>query len=348
MRKIRHRHRTLVAIIAAIALVAGCGSGGNTGSAPPTMQPVNSIDELVAAAKKEGTLTVYGAPAEPAVKAAAAAFTAKYGVKVNVVRIVTGQIVQRFSSEVGANAPSADVLLMNQSTFFDRAIGQGWITPLDKAGIPGYPWTFPQKFLRPESGTAVVGLQIRGIAYNTNLVKGADVPKDWRDITDPKWSGKIGIADPSSSPVYVGHWYTIAESIGDNFLAKVKAQNPKVYASGSPATAALGAGEIALFPMNIASITAEARDDGAPVNFFVPDATAADEMELAINSKAASPNAARLFVYYMASQEGADTLAKAGGETSPYDPNLPAHLLEWDVKTADDQKDAVVNGLTTS
>jgi iron(III) transport system substrate-binding protein len=100
--------------------------------------------------------------------------------------------------------------------------------------------------------------------------------------------------------------------------------------------------------MNIASITAEARDDGAPVDFFVPDTTSADEMQVAINAKAAHPNAARLFAYYIASQEGADTMAKAGGETSPYATNLPAHLLEWDVKTADDQKDTVVNGLTNS
>ncbi|MGE0781008.1 ABC transporter substrate-binding protein [Mycolicibacterium sp.] len=345
MRSIRVGRRAAAAVLTAVLLLTGCGSGGGA-SAPPTAQTVETLEELVAAAKEEGTLTLYGAPAEPAVKAVAAAFTEKYGVNVNVVRIVSGQIIQRFSNEIGANAPSADVLLMNQTTFLDRAREQGWITPLADAGIPGYPWTLPEEFLRPDTGTAVVGLQIRGIAYNTNLVGPDEVPTDWPDIIDPRWSGRIGIADPASAPVYVGHWYTIGQAMGDDFLAKVGAQHPKVYASGSPATAALGAGEIAVFPMNIASITAEARDDGAPVEFVVPPVTCADEMQLALNATAANPNAARLFVHYLASQEGSETLARAGGEKSPYDTDLP-ELLEWDVETADEQKDAIVNELTT-
>ena len=37
------------------------------------------------------------------------------------------------------------------------------------------------------------------IAYNTNAVKAADAPKDWDEVLDPRWKGKVLIRDPIAS-----------------------------------------------------------------------------------------------------------------------------------------------------
>jgi iron(III) transport system substrate-binding protein len=37
------------------------------------------------------------------------------------------------------------------------------------------------------------------IAYNTEAVSAADVPRDWDDVLDPKWRGKVLIRDPVAS-----------------------------------------------------------------------------------------------------------------------------------------------------
>jgi iron(III) transport system substrate-binding protein len=37
------------------------------------------------------------------------------------------------------------------------------------------------------------------IAYNTQAVSAADAPKDWDDVLDPKWRGKVIIRDPVAS-----------------------------------------------------------------------------------------------------------------------------------------------------
>jgi len=42
------------------------------------------------------------------------------------------------------------------------------------------------------------GIEYAALIYNKELVKPADVPKTYEDLTDPKWKGKIVMADPSS------------------------------------------------------------------------------------------------------------------------------------------------------
>ena len=37
------------------------------------------------------------------------------------------------------------------------------------------------------------------IAYNSNAVSAADAPKDWADVVDPKWKGKVLIRNPVES-----------------------------------------------------------------------------------------------------------------------------------------------------
>jgi iron(III) transport system substrate-binding protein len=37
------------------------------------------------------------------------------------------------------------------------------------------------------------------IAFNSEIVKGADIPRDWDDVLDPKWKGKVLIRDPLES-----------------------------------------------------------------------------------------------------------------------------------------------------
>lgn len=339
----------VLAIASAAVFTVGCGAG--TDSAEPNESAPSGpigIDELVEAAQAEGSLVVYGSPSQVALEAATEAFAEKYGISVQTVRIVGSELIARFAAEKEANASTADAIVQNMSVFYQQAIEEGLVTPLDDLQIDGYPWDMPDEFLRPDDGTAVVMLQIRGITYNTNLVQGSDVPSSWEDVADPKWAGKIGIADPASAPVYIGHWWTISENVsgGTDLMEAVGDLNPKIYASGAPATAAVGAGEIALMPVNIGSLTYEAQRQGAPLEFVIPDGTTADEQALQVNATAANPNAARLFVHFMMT-EGSQIMAEAGNEFSPLNPEtLPDELWSWPSSLADEHKDEVVGLLT--
>lgn len=341
-----HRHVAVgVAATAALTLSA-CGGSPEAASGEPP-EPAGSIDELVSLAQDEGELTLYGSPSQLSLEAAADAFSEEYGITVSTVRLVGNELAARFAAEVEAGAPTADVFLMNMSTFYAQAIDSGIITPLEDLEMPGFPWELPTEYLRPDSGTAVVGLQVRGITYNTDLVSESEAPTSWADVTDPQWAGQIGIADPGSAPVYIGHWQTISEHEGgEEFLQAINELDPEIYASGAPATAAVGAGEIAIFPVNIGSLTTEAQEQGAPLEFVIPEGTTADEQALGVNATAEHPYAAQLFAQYMMSEEGSMVLAEAGNEFSPFDEERLPELWPWDVTLADEQHDAVIEALT--
>lgn len=338
------RRRCLAAAaLAALLTVTGCG---NRDDGPGE---VAAPDNLESAAKEEGTVTLYSSVEEEATAAFAKSFTDRYGINVDIVRLTSAQLAQRFAAEAQAGAPAADALLISRTGFTAEAISSGWLVPLADAGLPDFPGKLDAKFVLPGEGTAVSIIQPAGIAYNTDLVPPNEAPKTWEDLLDPKWQGKIAIPDPASSASYIGEWLAVAEASGPDFLQRFGAQQLKKYASGVPAAAAVAAGEAAFCVMGLASHIADPKEKGAPIEFLAPALTSGAEVVPGISAKGRHPNAARLLVQYALSAEGSTTLADAAGAVSPYDTaKLPAQYISPDLAAAKTQQAKVVEQLGLS
>ena len=322
---------------AAIALTVGCSAAPEPTPTPSaTDQAPDPSAELIAAAKAEGTLTFYTTATAGPAQIQADAFTAKYGIPTNMVRLTGGQMDSRFQAEINsAGGTEADIIFTTNPVLIKGAVASGALVALDDADLPGFPGDFPERFLLPEVGSAVTLVQTVGIAYNTDLVKGDDIPDEWSDLLDPKWKGKIGVATPTSALGYVGEWVVLGDQEGDDFLEKVGKQQLKVYSAGSTVTAALGAGEISLAATVLVSNTMPDKKKGAPVDIFVPDNSTGIELSVGIVAKAKHPNAARLFALYSMSEEGAKILADETDSVSPYDTaGLPKDYEAADIEGA--------------
>ena len=57
----------------------------------------------------------------------------------------------------------------------------------------------------PDGNYHVTSAGMIAIGYNTAKLKEADAPKNWTDLTDPKWKDKIALGHPGFSG-YVGTW----------------------------------------------------------------------------------------------------------------------------------------------
>lgn len=321
------------ALSAVLALTAGCSQT----SEPPAPDPSassseSSIEDLIAAAKAEGSVTVYTTIGAAAAKVQVEAFTEKYGIRADMVRLAGGQMDQRFTAEVNSSGgTSADILFTTNNILISDSMKSGALIALDKAEIPGFPWDFPKQFL-PADGSAITLLEPVGIAYNTDLVKGDDIPRSWTDLLDAKWKGKIGVSNPAASVAQTAAWAVIEDKVGDDFLTKLGTQGLKVYAASAPVNGALGAGEILLAANLTATSMVSAKQSGAPVGIAFPDDTSGIEVSAGIVAKAAHPNAARLFALYAMSEEGALVLAKVTEAVSPYDTaDLPKNYTAPDL-----------------
>jgi iron(III) transport system substrate-binding protein len=102
-------------------------------------------------------------------------------------------VLDRLRSEK-AN-PQADVWFGAPSETFARAANEGLLEPYRPtwaAQVPDEAHDLKDlwygTYLTPEV-----------IAYNSQVIPAADAPKDWDDVLDPKWKGKIIIRDPIPS-----------------------------------------------------------------------------------------------------------------------------------------------------
>ena len=129
---------------------------------------------------------------------------------------------------------------------------------------------YPKKFLT-NAGSAIVQLQPSGIMFNKNQVSAADAPKDWKDLLDPKWTGKIILTDPTMSPAFVDLWWAVAKKNGGmSFIQKLRAQASRLYPGVAPLTQALVAGEAAIAVPGVPSIYAPLAAQGAPIGMNTP------------------------------------------------------------------------------
>lgn len=281
----------------------------------------SELDSLIRAARKEGELTFYSAVTENVAKRAAEAYSAKYGVKVAILRLSSAPLMQRYANEAASGNFAADVVVASGAgTFVADNVKKGWSEPLSEARIPAViSGEFPARYYRGIS--AIIGVQPWLIFYHTERVKGADIPKDWPDLLDPKWKGKLILADPRASDAYIPLWTMFLDKYGESFFAGLRAQGMRAY-GGVPAVQALAAGEGSVGFPQVRSTVQDLRDKGAPVDSVTPSSTTGTELELSLASlsKAKHPNAARLFAHYVMTAEGNKVFNSADpGSFSIYD-----------------------------
>jgi ABC-type Fe3+ transport system substrate-binding protein len=146
-----------------------------------------------------------------------------------------------------------------------------------------------------------------GLGYNTDQVKKDDVPKGYKDLLDPKWrNGKISV-DDENYELLGGLAEVWGKQPAVDYLKALAAQNPTVGRGATQRTQLLGVGE---FPLAISyTHTVEwSRSQGMPVDWVNLEPVIIKFDGIMLGAKAAHPNAARLFIDFVLSQQGQELL----------------------------------------
>ena len=295
---IRRRSHVFGALGTILLLLAACGESSVAGPS----RAMDSFDEVVDAAREEGSVVVYSAYNAELTQSLADAFEAEYSIDVQVVRQASADLDARFAAESEAGSVGADVLWQPDPVFAESAAGNGWLAPLDAAQIPNLERVDAAE--RTEYSVPVLE-QPWGIAYNTDLITG-NPPASWEDlVTGDALERGLLVAAPQNSVATAGVYNFWLDTFGEDYFADLRStQNYSMGDSVSNAIQQVAAGEVGAFVPAPLSTVSTVQEAGAPVQVVVPDKTTGFAMLASIGNSAPHPNAARLFVDFLLSDAG--------------------------------------------
>jgi putative spermidine/putrescine transport system substrate-binding protein len=322
----RRRFLTLSATAGVGAVLAACGgtpeggtAGGAATAAPApaaaTAAPsggVAAMDELVAAAKQEGTLTTialphdwlnYGEMIE--------AFRQKYGLQINELdpNAGSGDEIEAIKANQGNMGPQAPDVIDVGFAFGPSSKEEGLLQPYKVST-----WeTIPADLKDADGHWYGDYYGVLSFAINKDVV--TNIPQDWADLLKPEYKGQVALAgDPRTSNQAIQSVYAAALANGgslDNaqpgldFFAKLNEAGNFVPVIAKNATLANGETPIMITWDYLALGARDQLQDNPPVEVVVPKSGVFGGVYVqAISAYAPHPNAAKLWMEHLYSDEG--------------------------------------------
>lgn len=321
------RFRGAIALCAALSLSA-CASGPAGTSSGEPVSAKTPFGQVQSPAQKEGSVTWYSGASPDQLQATADAFTTKYGIKVNLVRIQSGPMTTRYASEAQSGKVVADVIMESDEAFAEKATSNQWLAPLSKELVPAIT-AWPTSLVHG-SYLSIESIP-EGLEYSTKAVPNA--PTSFEDLLRPEFKGKLLLLDPKASTSAASFLYFLDKTYGDDFLRKLGAQQPTISPSAVPGLQSIAAGEGSAFAICPPGTDASLVKSGAPLRQVTPASTFAIQQFVGISLHAPHPNAARLFANFLMTAEGQQTLTESaaisplGTTAAPKSLPKPANLM---------------------
>jgi iron(III) transport system substrate-binding protein len=278
-------------------------------------------DGWLAAAEKEGEVSIYTTMEPKDWGTAEKIFNARYP-KIKVVHSEVRTTTQRTLRPLVAfkeGRALVDIITgLSGNSFLFRDAG-AFVNLND---VPNYRNNIPDDLKVDDNITAIFRVRYWCIAYNTNKIKPANLPKTWDDmLANPKvWGNKkLGIGNRPNNWL-VNLWTVKGADWGRHFIDGLFDKlNPQLRKEGLSALLNLvAAGEMdAAIPAAMDRV-AQIREKGAPVAHHCPEPVPFAVSELGIMKNSPHIHAAKLLTNWLLSKEGQVALFYANDAT-------PAH-----------------------
>jgi iron(III) transport system substrate-binding protein len=293
--------KCLLALLAACLIVAS----------PFAFSQTNDWPAIEAAARKEGKVMLYHNLNPAGAERLANEFRKAYpAIKMEMTRLGSAPLIQRFGTEFSSGRHLADVMItFPDQRIFDGMKG-GWMAKWTPPELKNFPAAVDH-----EQQNMLFNVQTarEGIIYNKQRVKPADVPQEWADLFDPKWKGRIGMNPPWRSVSIQGivaYWDKLG--LGDT-AAKMKDNNVRFFEGSGGILQAVIRGdvhvaEITDLPVNVALA------DGAPIGMVYPKSgTTLSLGYMFVAEKAPNPNAGKVLANWLMTEKGQIFLQEFAG-----------------------------------
>lgn len=197
-----------------------------------------------ASGQSENELTVYSGRSETFIAPFFADFEAETGIKLNVRYGDSSELAAQIIEE-GDNSP-ADIFLSQDAGALGAVAEAGLLSDLPSEIIA----TVPTKYASPDSKWVGLTGRARVFAYSPERV--ATLPSSYKEMTDPEYKGRFGIAPTNSSfqAFVTALRLAIGEVATEEWLRALIANEPRYYEKNSMIVEAIENGEIDLGLVN--------------------------------------------------------------------------------------------------
>lgn len=268
--------------------------------------PLSPLDQVIEGAKKEGAVSVVlrSSFTPLSMERLQKEIKEKFGVDLkikfspsaNMSKFLTAALME---SKVGAS-PTFD--LMNFSTQVIEGMAEGLLERVDWKPLITKD-TNPEVVMSHSAfrGAITYYTSYQGLMYNTQKVAADKVPKTLRELSDPKWKGRVGITGGLNA------WPRWAFVIGkDRVFSDLRAllKNGAIQGVYADLQNRYLLEEIWM-AFTISSYMNAANNKGVPTKWQSLDFAEAQNFSLSVCKGAKHPNAAKLVGLYLASPQGA-------------------------------------------
>jgi iron(III) transport system substrate-binding protein len=264
------------------------------------------LERLRAKAREEGTLTLYTSMATTESGPLGQAFEKKYGVKVQIWRALSENVLQRALTEARGGRRSLDVVETNAPEV-EALAREDVVAPFESPYLADLPqWAIPphRRWFSDRANLWVTG-------YNTAKVKRDELPAQIEGFADPKWKGRLSLEATDDDWMY-GLIEFMGEERGLDFLRRLAALKPEMRKGHILVAQLVAAGELpvclTIYSGNADSIKAK----GGPIDWLPVEPLVGRPQAIALAKNAPHPHAALLFADFVLSPEGQKLLADMG------------------------------------
>lgn len=276
------------------------------------------------------TVTLYSSVDEPFAREVIAAFKAQTGINVEM----------KLDSEAGKTTglvnliraekarPIADVFWSSELFNTIKMARDGLLAEYrpPAEGIP-------ERYRDPQGRWTAFGLRARVLGWNTEQLKRDAVPTQWRDIADPRWTGKLAVANPQFGTTR-GHFAAMLALWGEEeygrFLADLnKVLNGRLMDGNATTAAMVGRGEYLLGATDTDDVYAR-QQRKEPIDLVYPDM--GDDGTLLIPNSVGlvaggpHPEAAKKLIDFLTSAQTERMLARSTSRNIPVRESLRKEL----------------------
>ncbi len=305
----------LSTMLALLVVAAACGSDPTATPVPPTATPTAAMVEMTleeklyeeAKATNNGEISWVFPTRAAQAEQVIAVFEADYpGLTVihtqkSTSEVTEGLLLEHQAGKITADVadPGRDRRLLDRGVFSDSSdifadlgIAEGAIYA---------------------DGLATLYVPLaHGVMYNTDRVKGDDIPQTYEDLLDPMWKDDLVLEDRLKGFIYLtdleeygGRYENLwpEDQVAD-FLSKLAAQEPKILHGNTAVSNDVASGESAISPdVNVASI-GTAISQGHPVELAPVTPNAIEQWLVGAVAGGPNPQGGRLFLRWLLSVDG--------------------------------------------